>query len=418
MTSLTPQAAPWVAGRSDPDWLTALRRGAFEVFQRDGLPGRRNEAWKYTNLERDGATLFDLAPPPGPEATVPLPGAIRLFNGFLTDPLPVSAGVGVGRIDAPENAALVMAHLGRGLSAADHPLAALNGALFADGLVVHVGAGATIEAPIDLVSFAQAGASPLQFHTRLLVVVEAGASATLVERHGGIGRTFSNHVTEIVLAPGATLTHLKVQDESAEATHVAATAVSLGEDSTYDSVVVQLGGRLARNEVHGTLLGDKAAITLAGVALAGDGQHLDNTTRIVHRGLGTRSDQLFKTVLGGAGHGVFLGTVTVGEGADGTDARQLSRALMLSEKAAMDCKPELEIFTDDVKCSHGATIGDIDEDALFYLRSRGLDAAAARRLLIEAFLGEVVDRIAPGSLHDMIAEAVTGRLARLVGEAS
>jgi Fe-S cluster assembly protein SufD len=201
-----------------------------------------------------------------------------------------------------------------------------------------------------------------------------------------------------------------VQDQSSDSLHLSTFGVSLAAGARYESVVLQIGARLARHEVHATLAGDGAHLGIAGGALAGEGQHIDNSTRVVHAGLGSTSQQLFKTVLDGSGHGVFLGTVEVGEGAQKTDAQQLSRTLMLSDRAIMDAKPELLIFADDVKCSHGATVGDIDEQALFYMRSRGIDEATARQLLTEGFLVEVIDRIADGPTRDLCADLIAARL--------
>ena len=331
------------------------------------LPSRKDEAWHYTDLSQTDLASYPL-----------------IRQGF--------SGAGLEKGTLAE----------RILPSADLPLVGLNASSLAESQILRITGKA--QEPIRLTSEGRSG----QFHNRLLVVVEAGASATLVETHRGQGRYFNNSVIEIDLAEGASLDHVVLQDESDEATHISTIGVRLAAKAAYRSQILHLGGKLVRRETHGLMNGPDADFNLAGASLVKGSQHIDNTTRLVHRAAHCPSQQLFKTVLEEEGHGVFQGTVLVERGAQKTNAHQLSRALLLSDRAAMDNRPELEIFADDVKCGHGATIGDIDENQLFYMRARGVDEMTARRLLIEAFLAEVVDQVGN--------EAIRGELAGLLNE--
>jgi Fe-S cluster assembly protein SufD len=396
------------------DWLDGLRRAAKTRADDAGLPTRRDEAWKYTDIGALGVAAFALAEEQqGARPDVPsVGGGIRLMlvNGRLVAPsaAELPAGVVIAPLDATVSSEQVRAHLGQVIPADRKSLAALNGALFGDGLLLHIGTGVTLDHAIDLVSFGQAGDAPVAFHPRCLVVVEDGGSATLIERHLGQGTYFSNSVVEIALGSHASRRHYKLQDEAANAIHVSTTGVSLAAGARYAGVLVQTGARLARHEVHAALVGAGATFELDGAYLGRDHQHLDNTTFVTHAAPGGTSRQLFKGVLDGQARGVFQGSVLVERAAQKTDAYQLSKALLLSGQAEMDGKPELEIYADDVKCGHGCTVGDIDEEALFYLRARGIAESDARQLLLEAFLADVLERI--------VAEPVREAFAAVVGE--
>jgi Fe-S cluster assembly protein SufD len=357
-----------------------LRARGAEDFRRLGLPGRKIEAWHYTDLSQSKVTSLKLA-----EGGFKLAGALPV--GVTLEPIEGQS------------------RLGRILPSADLPLVGLNAHLFSDALVLRV--SGRVETPIRLVS---QGNGAAQFHGRLLVLVEKGASATLVELHRGEGAYFSNAVIEIDLAEGAELRHVTLQDESDDATHVSTLGIELAADARYRGQLLHLGGKLVRREVHGLLAGRGADLALDGAALVAGRRHVDNTTRIIHRAPNCPSRQLFKTVLQEEGHGVFQGTVLVERAAQKTNAYQLSRALLLSDRAAMDNKPELEIFADDVKCGHGATIGDIDAGQLFYMRARGIDEDRARQLLIEAFLAEALAEIADEGVRDDLTTLLHRRL--------
>ena len=390
--------------------LQNLRRAARESWQTAGLPSRRDEAWKYTDVARLAVADFPLAETPVAPAAVPAAFGtalqIVLCNGFLTSmPTDLPDGLSIGRLEAMVP---VPAELGRLLPQSGRSFAAMNGALFTDGLVLRLAAGTRLERPVELLSLGQG--DNLAFHPRLLVVLEPGASMTLVERHHGSGRYFSNCVAEFALGDGAQLSHYLLQDAALEAVHLSLAALELRAGAAYRAVTVQLGGQLSRLELLPLLAGEGASFSVDGDYVGHDSQLLDNTTFVTHRAPRCASRQVFKGVLDDQSRGVFQGSVLVERGAQKTDAHQLSKALLLSDSAEMDAKPELEIYADDVKCGHGATVGDIDETALFYLRARGIDQATARQMLIDAFLAEVVDDIAVEAVRDGFAAALTRHL--------
>lgn len=401
---------------SSPAWLQSLRQTARDRLESDGLPGRRDEAWKYTDVGRLEVMAYPLAERPGsPDLTAaPASGErtqLILVNGFLhSAPAQLPAGVSLTRLqDAQEVPAL----LGRLLPEQGKSFATMNSALFEDGLVLQIEAHTDLEHPIELISLGQADGPPVAFHPRLLLVMGKGARATLVERHAGQGQYFSNSVAELLLAEDSCLSHYVLQDEAMTAVHLALTALRQDRGSRYQAVLVQTGGRLSRHEMLPFLEGEGASFSIEGAYVARDQQHIDNTTFVVHRAPGCQSHQVFKGVLAEASRGVFQGSVLVERTAQKTNAHQLSKALLLSDRAEMDAKPELEIYADDVKCGHGATIGDIDENALFYLRARGIDDKTARQLLINAFVAEVVESIADDSVRAAFLAALAQHLSHL-----
>jgi Fe-S cluster assembly protein SufD len=380
--------------------ITEFRKLGVAQFEKAGLPSRKLEDWHYTDLSQSSVSKLPLAEEVRGSAQA---GLIHMVNGFLQGTPKLPEGVVL-------EGCLEGSRIGTLLAGSERSMTALNAGLFNDAIVLR--ATAKIEQPVEILSEAR---GDVQFHGRLLVVVEAGASLTLSEIHRGAGAGFANWVGEIFVAEGGSLAHVKLQDDSLEATHVAALGIELGKRAKYRGALLQVGAKLARHEVLAILAGEEAEFVLDGATLAVGTQHIDNTTRIIHRAPRCDSRQLFKTVLDEQGHGVFQGTVFVERTAQKTNAHQLSRALMLSDRAAMDNKPELEIYADDVKCGHGATIGDIDGDALFYLKSRGIDDATARRLLIEAFLGEVAERVEVQALREGFEERLFTKLAHLFG---
>jgi Fe-S cluster assembly protein SufD len=394
-------------------WDQSLRQEARSRFDRLGLPSRKNEAWHYTDLSQLDLAAYGLAEPM--PAVIADPVALHLRNGFLCGVPPLPDGVTLERLEA---SAAGQALVGRLLPVDDRPVIALNAGLFTDAMVLRVAAGARVRAPVNILWESLADEGAVQFHQRLLVLLEQDAHLTLVETQRGQGPSFSTRVAEFQLAPAAVLQHVLVQDDSLDAVHLGSSAVVLAENSAYHGTLLQLGGRLARHELHALLDGSGALLSQRGATVALGRQHLDNTTRLVHRAPSCQSRQLFKTVLGDHGHGVFQGSVLVERSAQKTNAHQLSRALMLSDRAAMDNKPELEIYADDVKCGHGATIGDIDRQQLFYLQARGIDAPRARQLLIEAFLAEVLDPVTDPSLRRHLTALISARVSGLGAEAA
>ncbi|MBE9558006.1 MAG: Fe-S cluster assembly protein SufD [Proteobacteria bacterium] len=414
------EAAPRLPG-ADLAWLDALRSQGIEAFRANGLPNRKVEAWRYTNvggLEKQGfAPLAESAAlaslPEG--AALAIEGACKIVfvNGRLRadlsdlDHLPEGVHAhGLTEALADLEELIAPASKGR-----DGALAALNDAFMEDGLVLRVAAGAIVETPIHLISVGvPVEGQAVAFHPRNLVVAGKGSRATLIESHigAGEGSYFSNSITDIQVARGATLTHAKLQDEGPKAFHVALVRVRIGDEAVYDNFVLHRGAELARNEVHARIDGTGAECRLNGAYLGANRQHMDNTTVIEHKAPGSSSSEVFKGALDGRARGVFQGRIVVHRDAQQTEGNQLNKTLLLSRDAEMDTKPELVIYADDVKCSHGATIGELDDAALFYLRSRGIDEATARDILVSAFLNEAVEELRDPTLADAFRARIEG----------
>ena len=416
------------------DWLRRLRAAAAGRVVNDGVPRVRVERWKYTNLAALAQTEFEVA---ANDAGTALPVALPQFfadgiashrmvfvNGLFRRELSDLAGLADGA--TVESLADALARDPDALAAsfaqraARDGLEALNTALAADGAVFRLAPGARLERPLVLIFLGNAADTPVAFHPRNVIVAGAGSAATLVELHVPAAASSANEavywsqpVTDIVVGAGAALRHYKSQQESLRAFHLASTTVRVDDAGSYDSFSLAVGGALARNEIAVTLDGPGASCRLDGGYLARGRQHIDNTTEIVHAKPNTTSREAFKGVLDDQGRGVFQGRIVVAKDAQKSDGQQSSRTLLLSDRAEIDAKPELEIYADDVKCSHGATAGELDTDALFYLRARGIGEADARRLLIEAFLGDVLGNIA----EPAVREAFTGVVVRWLAAA-
>ncbi|MDX1483082.1 MAG: Fe-S cluster assembly protein SufD [Alphaproteobacteria bacterium] len=411
--------APDLPG-SGVEWLAALRRDAFKRFEDAGLPNRRLEAWKFTALDlvQNGA-FTPAAAGRAPEAPA-LPGpedwAARLVfvDGRLIDGLSDIPALGDGIIlttlarALEHDPGLIQGHISTATDAAG-ALWDLNAAFMADGAVLHLADGVRLETPISLV-FLATGATGGASHTRNIFTLARGAEAQVIETYASAGPSaapaFANAVTDIALAEGAALTHARVQDQGPAAVHTARAVVDVGAEARYASFALALGARLSRQETDLAFSAPGGRARLMGAYLGRGRQHLDHTTRVDHAYPNCETEELFKGVLDDHAHGVFQGLIRVAPKAIGTDARQKNQALLLSERAVADTKPELEILADDVKCAHGASVGDIDADALFYLMARGLPEAEARRLLIGGFVGEVIDRFDAGALGEHLHHCV------------
>lgn len=390
------------------DWRVTEARAAAHARVRElGLPSTKVEAWKYTNLQAlaklnpvpaEALPAIDLERierllPEGLEAW-----RILLGNGRWRDDLSRLGGLPDGIEIAPLTEAVrrwpefVTASLGR--AGGDHSMIhALNAAYALDGAVIRVRPGARLERPIHVIFVNQGGDPVPAIHARLLLALGAGSEATLIESHVGQGDDtyWTTPVTDITLESEAQLRHIKYQDEGPGAIHLGLSEARLGRGSHYRHLLLSIGGRLARNELRAAMAAEGASVTLDGAYLGRGRQHVDNTTDIVHAAPRCRSREVYKGVLDGQARGVFQGRIVVEPGAQGTDGHQLSRAILLSDGAEIDTKPMLEIYADDVKCSHGATAGALDADWLHYLRTRGIGEVEARRLLVEGFLGEILD---------------------------
>ncbi|MDH3700235.1 MAG: Fe-S cluster assembly protein SufD [Alphaproteobacteria bacterium] len=413
--------------RQDLGWLQELRAAARDRYAAAGLPTPRLESWKFTNLNRlprVGFTAAALAEAPAVDS-VPVGAAIAaegavvvLVNGrFRADlsnlaDLPKGATV-LGIADALETQdGLLETHLDRIAGESDASLAALNTAQLADGVYLHLAEGVTLERPLHVISIGAARGEPVAFHPRLLLIAEPGSHGCILESHvgAGDGAYFTNTVVEASVGEGAVLQHYKLQNDHPAAWHTATTGVELAARAVYDSFVLQIGGHMARNEIIARILGSHAECHLNGTYLLRGKQHADNTTLIDHAAPESTSREVYKGVVDDQARGVFQGKILVRRNAQKTDGHQVNKTLLLSRGAEIDSKPELEIYADDVKCGHGATAGELDEDALFYLQARGIDPETARGLLIEAFIGETIDEILRPTMRNALRDIVAGWL--------
>ncbi|HSR72472.1 MAG TPA: Fe-S cluster assembly protein SufD [Kiloniellales bacterium] len=403
-------------------WLESLRESGLARFRELGLPNQKVEAWKYTSLRpleklrfvpADGAAVsVDRLPrllPSGESGhrLVFVQGCFRADLSSLGD-LPDGVTLsGLGAALAAEPAALEP-HLGRLAPPDGQALLALNTALMEDGLVLRIGAGVRLAMPIEVVFLGVGGDPAPAYHPRNLIVLEPNSQATLVEHHASLGGEpyLSNAVTEIEIGEGAALHHYRVQEEATAALQISTLHARLARRAVYDGFTLTTGGRLVRNESSIALAGEHAECHFNGAYMLRGEQHCDNTTVIDHQARETSCREVFKGVLDDKARGVFQGRIVVRPEAQKADGHQLSRTLLLSDKAEVDTKPELKIYADDVKCSHGATSGDLDHDALFYLRSRGIPEETARHILIEAFLAETIKTIATEGLCPALLASV------------
>lgn len=379
----------------------AVRDEAALAFGSAGLPTRKVEAWHYTSLRGLGDAGFQeplsevsFAPILGelPE----LPRLVLVDGRYQPELSTPPAGVTVTRFaDRAE-----MAAPGAGL-----PMVALNAMLAEDGVWLHVAEGVDAGAVV-LLSMAPDAHRPVDFHPRHHLVLEKGARLTVLEIARGEGAYLHNAVSEVSVGEGAVLSHVRLQQESGEATHVNTTLAAVAAGGEYDAFVLTLGARLARTEIHVRLEGVGAQVHLNGAQMLDGMQHADVTTVVNHLAPNCASRQTVKNVLGGRSRGVFQGKIEVARAAQKTDGYQMSQALLLSPTAEIDFKPQLEIYADDVKCSHGATVGELDADQLFYLRSRGISEAEARAILVRAFLAEALDVVRDETARGVLEGAI------------
>jgi Fe-S cluster assembly protein SufD len=383
-----------------------------ERFAARGFPTTREEAWRYTSLQPLLRGRFALRPAPRPEALTPALFEQLTFepwdcthlvflNGRYAPGLSRTATLPPGvRLTSLEQAIrdhrdVVEQHLGRAGDGRDRPLADLNTAFLSDGMFLHVPRGTVVQEPIHALFVSMSDGAAAMSHPRNLIVVEEGAQATVVESYAGIGPAayFTNAVTEASVRRNAVVDHYRLEREQASAFHLSRVEARVERSAVFSSQAIALGGRLVRQDVDVVLEGEGAECTLNGLYVLGGDQHVDSHTFIDHARPHGTSRELYKGVLDGRSRGVFDGTIVVRKDAQKSDARQVNRNLLLSEEALADSKPTLQIEADDVKCSHAATIGQLEEDALFYLRSRGLGEEMARGLLVHAFVSDLVGRI-------------------------
>jgi Fe-S cluster assembly protein SufD len=373
--------------------LAELRRRAFRRFEDLGFPTAKNEAWRYTGIQAILAT--DWKPRArGLRPASPLPAGVRVR--------PLAEA-----LDATEP------HLAAIASFEDNAFAVLNTALFDEAVVVEIERGAHVAEPIVLHFGGEPHAEPEASFPRVLVLARAGSQASIVETYSGADRRLSVAVTEIVLEDGAILEHTKLQTEGEETFHLHTLAARLSRDSRFTSHNVALGSTLARTDLHVTLAGRGAECHLYGLYVGKERQHLDNHTVIDHAEPHCTSRELYKGILDDASRGVFHGKIIVRPDAQKTDAIQTNKNLILSREALVNSTPALEILADDVKCKHGSTTGQLDDKALFYMRSRGIGEAEARALLTYAFAAEVAERIPVASVRTAVERELGVRLGEI-----
>lgn len=405
-------------------WLNQLRANAVDRVGALTVPTTREEDWRFTDI----SPLTKLSFQPAQDAAQPAQGLAQLAPATVGEwAMPEAAArlVFVDGIYAPEHSfnhavltvenlaagasrhdAAVQAQLGRHAAFEHNAFAALNTAFLHDGALVLVPRHMAVAAPVHLLYIATRKLAAS--YPRCLVVAESGSELTLVEDYVSLqdATYFTNAVAEISLADDARLHHIRVQRDGAEAFHIANCAVSLARASRYHSVSIALGARISRHNLGVRMGAEGAECAIDGLALIGGQQLADTHTLIDHAMPQCTSRQLHKCIVDGAAHAVFNGNIMVRAGAQRTDSSQSSRNLLLSGKARVDTKPQLEIFADDVKCAHGATVGQLDVDEVFYLKSRGLSDTAARNLLTYAFGAEVIERIPVASLRQRLEQAV------------
>ncbi len=393
-------------------WLRTLREAAFARFCETGFPTIHDEDWRFTNVSAIARTPFFL--PSGrkqlSEGDLQLWSmegtAARLvfvdgqFAPELSDTGSLPAGVSVSGLaeQIAKNPQDVESHLGRYLDTGRDPFSALNTAFLNDGAYFHVRRGTVVEGPIHLLFVSTASDVATMTHPRNLLIVENEAQATVVEEYVSLGggTVLSNSVTELVAGENATVSHYMIEREHKQAFNISTLRIQQDRSANVASHSLLIGGGLVRNNVHPVLAGEGGECLINGLFIGEGRQHLDNYMHVEHASPHCSSRQFYNGILDEQAHGVFHGRIVVHKDAQKTDAKQTNRNLLLSDDAQIDTKPQLEIYADDVKCTHGATIGQIEENALFYLQSRGIDEASARKLLLLAFASECVERMKEG----------------------
>lgn len=411
-----------------PAWLQEIRRAAIANF--GGFPTTQEEAWRYTNMEPLTRIPFERASVDwqGGQAEYHLLDRSEFYkaedlklvfvNGQYVDELsqkhPLPPGTIIGSLSGllKDHPSLVEPFLLQSSVDKDHPFVTLNTALMRDGAFLLLPKGSVIREPIYICHLSWTDSRPMASHPHNIIVAEEGSQATIVEIYAGGGSEtyLTNAVTEMIVRPGALVDHYKIQQESGRAYHVASMDIQQDFESQVSTLSVSLGSSLARHEVRSSLNAEGAACTLNGLYMVTGRQHVDNQTSIEHLKPHGTSQELYKGILSGQSRGVFNGRILVKPDAQKTNARQTNKNLILSDEALIHTKPLLEIFANDVKCNHGATIGRLDENQVFYLRSRGLNDIHARNLLTYAFASDLVRRIKITSLQGALEKLIFRRL--------
>ncbi len=420
------------AGTS-PTWLREFRESAMNCFTDVGFPTIRQEEWRFTSVRPVTETAFVH---PGHRMWNGNPGAVdrcslhvgagnRLVfvDGTYVDELSrapaLSNGARIGSLrdtlaTEPE---LLRPHLGKHAAYDRNGFAALNSAFLWDGAFVYVPGGAEWAEQLELLFLSSGGAEPNVTHPRNLIILGERARATIVEHFAAIdgGTYFTNAVSEVVVGDGAAIDLYRVQRDSPDAFHIATTHSHQGRDSRFEFHPVVLGAALTRHDIRAVMAGEHGVCMLNGLYLGGGRQHIDHHTVIDHAEPHCESHEYFNGVLDGRARGIFTGRIVVQPGAQKTDSEQTNNNLLLTETARADSQPQLEIYADDVRCTHGATLGPLDQSAMFYLMSRGLDARVARQILTYGFGAEILGRMGSGAVRQVLDRVVRGRLSEALG---
>jgi Fe-S cluster assembly protein SufD len=418
------EALEAVAGSPAPELIQQLREKGRESFAALGLPTRGQEEWRFTRLKGLEEVVFETPTAVAPRIDIApwrIPGARLLvfvdgiFSPDVSDIGDLPDGLVVSNlvIGATSGSQPVSEHLGSLAPLSEHPFAALNSALVADGALIHVPAGMELEPTIQLVFVSGSDEGPTVSAPRILIVAEDGSRATVVEQHLGNGSSLSCPVTEIVLGDDAILDHVIVQEEDLSAHHLAVRQARLSAGSRYSAQAISLGAALARTDIGVVLDGEGAEASLDGLYLGDGDQQADTHLTMRHAAAHCTSHQLYRGILGGKAKAVFNGRIIVDQDSQKTDANQSNRNLLLSDDAVVNSNPQLEIFADDVRCTHGSTVGQLDEEAVFYLRSRGIGRDEAVQLLTLAFAGEILERLPVEQIGRRLAGVIASRVAAI-----
>lgn len=393
-------------------WLRQLRQDGRSAFAAAGVPTAKTEAWKYTKpreLDADDFVIAQSVDDLSWSADLPFDCyQIRFENGFFSpedSDLPQGVEL-VPLIEAAMFRTDARNRLGKLANIEKYPFAALNQAYVNEGVYIKIDNNVELKKPIVIISHTTPGADNLFFNLRNLIVLGENSAATVVEYHSWSGelksRYFANIVNEVYLASGARFHHYKLQNEAYKADHISLTVAAVERDAQYEGFCLQRGANLSRNETLVKLLSEGASAEVNAAYVMNGWATLDTTTDIEHLSSCTTSHQLVKGVVGGDAKGVFQGKIHIAPNAIKTEGTQLHKALLLTDTAEVDVKPELEIFADDVKCSHGAASGELDEEQLFYMRSRGIGLDEAKQILIDAYLDEVIAKIGNEKIREWI----------------
>ena len=409
-------------------WVELVRGSAMDRFELLGFPSVKEEEWKYTNLAPLAKESFQPAAA-SPEVSRDdverfgydeTAGAhIVLINGFVREDLSVTSGLGqvvaldlFSAIADARYSKIVREYLARDADYLDNGLTALNTAFLRSGVFILIPKNIELETPLQITYVSDSGETNNISFPRLLLVAEENSSATVIESYVATNkeRYFTNAVAEIILKEGARVEHYRLQRESNKAFHVATTSAELERGSSYDATAINLGGQLSRHDISVVMDHEGAECWVDGLYVVGPEQHADTHSLIDHKQPHCTSHQLYKGILDGNGRAVFNGKIFVRPGAQKTDAMQTNKNLLLSNQARVDTKPQLEIYADDVKCAHGAAVGQIDEDELFYLQARGINPELGRNLLTYGFAEEVIAKIKVDSIRTQLDEAVLNQI--------